>query len=65
MDRVVFHEYGAQLRLAPDDSLILNVLCGRIGEFGVEFTLDTEELDEYRNRGDEFVNQAAHCSERL
>jgi len=54
-ERILFHEYGTHLRVAADDSLILNVLCGRVGEFGVEFALNGKERDEYRRRGDAFI----------
>lgn len=53
--RILFHEYGTELRLEPDDSLILNVLCGRIGEFGVEFALNDQERHGYNQDGDAFL----------
>ena len=51
-ERILFHEYGTQLRVAADDALILNVLCGRVGEFGVEFPLNEQEREEYRRCGE-------------
>jgi len=39
--KVLFYEYGAVLRLEDDGRLALNVLCGRVGQYGVEFALDT------------------------
>lgn len=63
-ERILFHEYGTQLRVAADDSLILNVLCGRVGQFGVEFALNDEERDEYRRRGDTFVKELSRVVQR-
>jgi len=57
--RILFHEYGTQLRVASDDALILNVLCGRVGQFGVEFPLNAHEREEYRRRGDAFIQELA------
>ena len=54
---ILFHEYGTQLRLGLDNSLVLNVLCGRIGEFGVEFSLNEEERKAYRQDGDTHIQQ--------
>ncbi|HTV47307.1 MAG TPA: hypothetical protein VMG59_02580 [Phycisphaerae bacterium] len=56
-NRILFQEYGTQLRLGDDDQLILNVLCGRIGEFGVEFSLNSAEREEYKKRGDIFIQE--------
>ena len=63
-ERVLFHEYGTQLRAAADDSLILNVLCGRVGGFGVEFALDDFEREQYRRRGDEYIKELARTVQR-
>jgi hypothetical protein len=56
-DRILFHEYGTELRLGEGDALILNVLCGRIAEFGVEFPLNEQERDAYRRRGDAYIQE--------
>jgi len=63
-ERILFHEYGTQLRVAPDDALILNVLCGRVGQFGVEFPLNDEEREEYRRRGDTFIKELSQVVQR-
>ena len=63
-ERILFHEYGTQLRVAADDSLILNVSCGRVGEFGVEFALDDHEREEYRRRGDAFIKELSRAVQR-
>jgi hypothetical protein len=55
--RILFDEWGTQLRLADDDALMLNVLCGRVGLFGVEFALNEQERDSYRLRGDSFIKE--------
>jgi hypothetical protein len=34
---------------------MLNVLCGRIAEYGVEFELNEDERLRYRNEGNRFV----------
>ena len=57
LPRVLFHEYGMQLRLEADDRLVLNVLCGRIAQYGVEFELNADERRQYGNDGDEFVKR--------
>jgi hypothetical protein len=58
-ERILFNEYGTQLRYGDDDRFILNVLCGRVGQFGVEFQLNEVESAEYRKRGDSFVQELA------
>lgn len=55
---ILFHEYGTQLRLEGND-LILDVLCGRVGQFGVEFVLNDSERERYRREGDSFVKELA------
>lgn len=55
--RILFHEYGTQLRMGSDDSLVLNVLCGQIAEFGVEFPLNDEERRAYKQDGDAFIKE--------
>lgn len=57
--RILFHEYGLQLRLEDDDRLVLDVLCGGVAEFGVEFALNDEERNAYKSRGDSFVRELA------
>ena len=54
---ILFHEYGTQLRIEADDTMVLNVLCGRVGQYGVEFPLNGEEYARYKSEGDEFVKQ--------
>jgi hypothetical protein len=54
---VLFYEYGTVLRLEDDDRLVLNVLCGRVGQYGVEFTLDNSEIEAYKRNGDSFVKE--------
>jgi hypothetical protein len=57
--KILFHEYGTQLRLEEDDSLVLNVLCGRVFEYGVEFALNESERERYKADGDTFVKDLA------
>ncbi len=54
---VLYHEYGAQLRRTSDGRYLLNVLCGRVGQSGVEIELTTQELDSYRDEGDVFIHR--------
>lgn len=62
---IIFHEYGLQLRLEGDDQLVLNVLCGRIGEYGVEFPLSESEREGYKLGGDAYLKSlAAEVRER-
>ncbi len=56
-DVVLFREYGVELRATPTGSLVLNVLCGRVGQFGVEFPLNHDERIEYQNRGNAFIEE--------
>jgi hypothetical protein len=56
---VLFHEYGLQLRCEPGDALVLNVLCGKVGEFGVEFQLDKKESERYKREGNSFLRVLA------
>ncbi len=55
--RILFHEYGMQLRTGEGDALIFNVLCGRVGQYGVEFQLNAEERDGYKREGDAFLRK--------
>lgn len=55
--RIVFREYGTELRAETDGSLVLDVLCGSVGQFGVEFALNTDERSEYQRRGDVFIRE--------
>ena len=57
--RVLFHEYGLELREGENDSLILSVLCGGIGEYDVEFTLNHQERAEYDRDGEFFLHKIA------
>ena len=57
--RVLYHEYGAQLRLTTEGRYILNVLCGRVGQFGVEIELNSNEVLQYREQGDVFIHNLA------
>jgi hypothetical protein len=57
--KVLYHEYGLQLRMEADDRLILNVGCGRILQYGVEFPLDSEEYRQYKREGDQFLKELA------
>ena len=55
---VLYHEYGVQLRRTVNSEYILNVLCGRVGQFAIEIILTQEELARYRaNDGDNFVHE--------
>lgn len=56
--QVLFHEYGAQLRMEGEE-LVLNVLCGSVGQFGVEFSLDDTEREQYGRDGDVFIQTLA------
>lgn len=58
--RVLFEEYGTQLVEAAGGRLVLNVLCGGIAQFGVEFTLNDEEAAAYRAQGDAYVQNLAY-----
>jgi hypothetical protein len=57
--QVLFHEYGTQLRLNEQDKLILDVLCGRVGQYGVEFELNEFEREKYKTLGDTFIMDLA------
>ncbi len=50
-DQVLYHEYGTQLRRTVDGLYILNVLCGRIVEYGVEIALTADEITSYLDDG--------------
>jgi hypothetical protein len=54
---VLYHEYGTQLRRATNGDYVLNVLCGRVAQFGVEIALTPEEIAAYRSDdGDKFIH---------
>ena len=57
--RVIFQEYGTQLSLDKDDRLVLSVLCGRVGQYGVDFALNDQEREQYKTEGDSFVKRLA------
>jgi hypothetical protein len=54
-ERILFYQYGTTLWLADDDSLLLDVLVGRVGQWGVTFALNDQERAEYRQRGNDFI----------
>ncbi|HEV3415469.1 MAG TPA: hypothetical protein VG056_01590 [Pirellulales bacterium] len=58
--RILFYEPGTTLWLADDDSLMLNVLMGRVFQYGMNFALNEQERGEYRRRGDEFIRALSH-----
>lgn len=54
---VLYHEYGVQLRRTINGEYILNVLCGRVGQYGVEIALTQLEIDKYGDDdGDTFIH---------
>jgi hypothetical protein len=57
--RILFHEYGTQLRLEDDGRLVLDVLCGRVFQYGVEFSLNDSEREQYKIAGDSFIKELA------
>ena len=59
--RIVYEDGATLLRQRRDGTLVLGVLCGRVGQFGVEFELNELERDEYRIRGEEFVKSLAQA----
>lgn len=56
-DRVLFKRYGLALRLGQNDSLLLNVLCGTVGQYGVEFPLNAKERERYKREGDSYLDE--------
>ncbi|NNE00208.1 MAG: hypothetical protein HKN47_23050 [Pirellulaceae bacterium] len=57
--RILFHEYGTQLRMENDDSLVLNVLCGTVAQYGIAFRLNNDERAQYKREGDIFIQELA------
>jgi hypothetical protein len=55
--QILHHEYGLQLRQAKSCALILNVLCGRVGQYGVEFVLNEAERDKFGREGVAFLKR--------
>ncbi len=54
---VLYHAYGAQLRRSPAGDYVLNVLCGRIAQYGLELVLTPAEVSRYQgDSGDEFIH---------
>jgi hypothetical protein len=53
--QIIHHEYGAQLSALDDDTLLLNVMCGGVGQYGVEFILNQQEYEQYKQSGDAFL----------
>ena len=54
---VLYHEYGTQLRRAANGHYLLNVLCGRTAQYGVEIALTADEIATYRSdAGDTFIH---------
>lgn len=64
MHRVLFDQYGTTLWLTERDELYLNVLCGRVGQYGVEFRLNEAERAEYRRRGDAYIRELDEAVQR-
>ena len=63
-ERILFREYGIQLHLGKDDALFMNVLCGHVGQFGIEFILNDVESAQYRDRGDEFIRELSRVVQK-
>jgi hypothetical protein len=57
---ILYYEYGTMLQL-EDDDLVLNVLCGRVLQFGVEIVLNDSERERYKREGDSFVKETAEA----
>jgi hypothetical protein len=54
---VLYHEYGAQLRLTHEGDFVLDVLCGTIAQYGVEIVLTPEQIARYRrDDGEIFIH---------
>jgi hypothetical protein len=60
MGRVLFQQYGTQLRLEDDDQIVLSVMCGRTFAYDVEFVLSSDEYKAYKLRGDEFIKELSN-----
>jgi hypothetical protein len=60
---MLFYEYGTALR-EQENELVLNVLCGRVGQFGVEFPLTDSERQRYKREGDSFIQELADAVRR-
>jgi hypothetical protein len=59
MEGILFYEYGTILRLDDDGRVVLDVLCGTVGQYGVEFALNHVEYAAYKARGDEYIKELA------
>lgn len=53
---VTYHEYGTQLRKSNSGEYVLDVLCGRVGQYSVEFSLNQEEINNYISKGDQYIH---------
>jgi hypothetical protein len=59
----LFEEYGTSLQLRGND-LVLDILCGGVGQFGVEFVLNDSERERYKSEGDPFIVELANLVRR-
>jgi len=57
---VLFGEYGTLL-WHEDGKLVLNVLCGGVGQYGVQFVLNDAERERYKRQGDTFIKEFAEA----
>lgn len=64
MSRVIFDQYGTTLWATETDELLINVLYGRVGQWGVNFYLNAAERQEYLRRGDNFIRELDQAVQR-
>jgi hypothetical protein len=54
---ILYHEYGTQLRRTTNGDYMLNVMCGGVGQHGIEIALTPQEIEAYRtDEGDAFIH---------
>jgi hypothetical protein len=46
--------------IKKDNEYILNVVCGSVGLFEVEYKLSELDIDNYLNQGKDFIEDLAH-----
>lgn len=57
--RILFDEFGTQLRMEGDDHLVLYVPCEPAGKYGVEKRLTDVERERYELEGDTIIREIA------
>ncbi len=55
--KILFEEYGTILEQHPDGQYHLHVLCGTIAQYGLSIILTPDEIERYKEWGNDFIQK--------